>query len=249
MSENRNTHFGYQTVPTEEKTPRVKAVFESVSSKYDIMNDLMSFGIHRLWKQYTVSLSKIRPGDKVLDLASGTGDLAKRFSQRVGPKGLVILSDINEAMLTVGRENMLNAGRCDNLQYVLANAECLPFKRNLFDCVSIAFGLRNVTDKARALKSMYHVLKPGGRLLILEFSHPTLPGLKPLYDAYSFSLLPLMGKLIANDSDSYRYLAESIRMHPKQDTLRDMVLEAGFDECEYQNLTGGIVALHTAFKY
>lgn len=249
MSKSGNTHFGYQTVSVEEKAPRVKAVFESVAGKYDIMNDLMSFGIHRLWKHYTVSLSKMRPGDKVLDLASGTGDLAKRFSQRVGPKGTVILSDINEAMLSVGRENMLNAGLCGNLQYVIANAECLPFRRNMFDCVSIAFGLRNVTDKAKALKSMYQVIKPGGRVLILEFSHPTLPGLKPLYDVYSFSLLPLMGKLIANDSESYRYLAESIRMHPTQEGLKEMILEAGFDECHYENLTGGIVALHTAFKY
>jgi demethylmenaquinone methyltransferase/2-methoxy-6-polyprenyl-1,4-benzoquinol methylase len=249
MVDKEKTHFGYQEVPVDEKQSRVKSVFESVANKYDIMNDLMSFGVHRLWKRYTASLSKIKPGQRVLDVASGSGDLAKLFSKRVGQNGHVVLSDINEAMLNVGRENMLNEGIAHNVSYVIANAETLPFKDNDFDCLSIAFGLRNVTDKDKALRSMYRVIKPGGRLLILEFSTPSVPGLKPLYDAYSFSILPLMGKIIANDSESYRYLAESIRMHPAQAPLKEMILNAGFEDCEYHNLTGGIVALHTAMKY
>lgn len=249
MLDSEKTHFGYQEVPVEEKQSRVKSVFESVASEYDLMNDLMSMGVHRLWKRYTARLSAIRPGQRVLDVASGSGDLAKLFSKKVGPKGHVILSDINGAMLKVGRDNMFNHGIVDNVSYVEANAEKLPFQANYFHCVSIAFGLRNVTDKDKALRSMFHVLKPGGQLLILEFSTPVLPGLKPLYDAYSFSALPLMGKIIANDSESYRYLAESIRMHPSQDALKDMIHNAGFEDCEYHNLTGGIVALHTAYKY
>ncbi len=242
------THFGYQQVPVEEKEKRVAGVFHSVAAKYDLMNDLMSFGIHRLWKFFTVQLAGVRRGQRVLDLAGGTGDLAARFSALVGPEGEVVLADINESMLRVGRDNLTNKGVVGNLEYVQANAECLPFPGNHFDCITIAFGLRNVTDKDAALRSMYRVLKPGGRLLVLEFSKPTVPGLNKLYDAYSFTLLPLMGKLVTNDADSYRYLAESIRMHPDQETLRGMMEEAGFERCDYHNLTGGIVAVHRGFK-
>jgi len=242
------THFGYQQVPVEEKEKRVAGVFHSVAAKYDLMNDLMSFGIHRLWKFFTVQLAGVRRGQRVLDLAGGTGDLAARFSALVGPEGEVVLADINESMLRVGRDNLTNKGVVGNLEYVQANAECLPFPDNHFDCITIAFGLRNVTDKDAALRSMYRVLKPGGRLLVLEFSKPTVPGLNKLYDAYSFTLLPLMGKLVTNDADSYRYLAESIRMHPDQETLRGMMEQAGFERCDYHNLTGGIVAVHRGFK-
>ncbi len=242
------THFGYQQVPVEEKEKRVAGVFHSVAAKYDLMNDLMSFGIHRVWKFFTVQLAGVRRGQRVLDLAGGTGDLAARFSALVGPEGEVVLADINESMLQVGRDNLTNKGVVGNLEYVQANAECLPFPDNYFDCITIAFGLRNVTDKDAALCSMYRVLKPGGRLLVLEFSKPTVPGLNKLYDAYSFTLLPLMGKLVTNDADSYRYLAESIRMHPDQETLRKMMEQAGFERCDYHNLTGGIVAVHRGFK-
>ncbi len=242
------THFGYQQVPVEEKEKRVAGVFHSVAAKYDLMNDLMSFGIHRIWKFFTVQLAGVRRGQRVLDLAGGTGDLAARFSALVGPEGEVVLADINESMLQVGRDNLTNKGVVGNLEYVQANAECLPFPDDYFDCITIAFGLRNVTDKEAALRSMHRVLKPGGRLLVLEFSKPTVPGLNKLYDAYSFTLLPLMGKLVTNDADSYRYLAESIRMHPDQETLRKMMEEAGFERCDYHNLTGGIVAVHRGFK-
>lgn len=242
------THFGYETVNKAEKQARVAEVFTSVAKKYDIMNDLMSFGIHRLWKRFAISLSGVRSGQHVLDIAGGTGDLAKVFSREVGRRGHVVLSDINAAMLEVGRERLINAG-CNNVDFILANAETLaPFEDNSFDLVTISFGLRNVTDKDAALKSMFRVLKPGGRLLILEFSKPIFEPLSKAYDLYSFTALPLMGKLVANDSESYQYLAESIRMHPNQQTLKQMMQEAGFENCDYHNLTGGIVAVHRGFK-
>ncbi|MBB3106354.1 demethylmenaquinone methyltransferase/2-methoxy-6-polyprenyl-1,4-benzoquinol methylase [Psychrobacter luti] len=245
---NEQTHFGYQTVNKAEKQARVADVFTSVAKKYDIMNDLMSFGIHRLWKRYAISLSGVRAGQHVLDIAGGTGDLAKVFSREVGRNGKVVLSDINAAMLEVGRERLINAG-CNNVDFVLANAETLaPFDDNSFDLLTISFGLRNVTDKDAALKSMYRVLKPGGRLLILEFSKPVFEPLSKAYDLYSFTALPMMGKLVANDSESYKYLAESIRMHPDQQTLKQMMQQAGFENCDYHNLTAGIVAVHRGFK-
>lgn len=242
------THFGYKKVKKAEKQARVADVFTSVAKKYDIMNDLMSFGIHRLWKRYAISLSGVRAGQHVLDIAGGTGDLAKVFSREVGRSGHVVLSDINEAMLEVGRERLLNAG-CNNVDFVLANAETLaPFDDNSFDLLTISFGLRNVTDKDAALRSMYRVLKPGGRLLILEFSKPIFEPLSKAYDIYSFTALPVMGKLVAGDSESYQYLAESIRMHPNQQTLKQMMETAGFENCDYHNLTAGIVAVHRGFK-
>lgn len=242
------TDFGYQKVPLEEKKQRVAGVFHSVAAKYDVMNDLMSLGIHRLWKRYTIELSGVRRGHRVLDLAGGTGDLAQRFARMVGDTGEVVLADINESMLRQGRDRLVDAGVVGNLRYVQANAEHLPFPDSHFDCITIAFGLRNVTDKAAALASMYRVLKPGGRVLVLEFSKPALPGLKPLYDLYSFTMLPMMGRLVAGDAASYRYLAESIRMHPDQETLKSMMETAGFERCDYHNLSGGIVALHRGYK-
>ena len=242
------THFGYQSVRAEDKAQKVAEVFHSVASKYDIMNDLMSFGIHRLWKRFAINMSGVRRGQQVLDIAGGTGDLAKVFSREVGPSGHVVLSDINESMLNVGRDRLLDAG-CTNVDFVLANAETLePFADNSFDLVTISFGLRNVTDKDAALQAMYRVLKPGGRLLILEFSKPVFEPFSKLYDLYSFTALPIMGKLVANDSESYKYLAESIRMHPDQRTLKGMMEQAGFQSCDYHNLTGGIVAVHRGFK-
>jgi len=242
------THFGYQQVPKSEKAGKVAEVFHSVASKYDLMNDLMSLGIHRLWKRFTIEMSGVRRGQTVLDIAGGTGDLTAQFSRLVGPEGKVVLADINASMLEVGRERLADRGVVGNVEYAQANAECLPFPDNTFDCVSIAFGLRNVTDKDKALASMHRVLKPGGRLLVLEFSKPVLPGLSPVYDAYSFTILPLLGQLIAGDASSYRYLAESIRMHPDQETLKGMMEQVGFVRCDYHNLTGGIVALHRGFK-
>ena len=208
----------------------------------------MSFGVHRLWKRFTIGQSGVRAGQSVLDLAGGTGDLAAKLQKRVGSGGTVVLSDINQSMLSVGRDRMLDAGITGNLQYTLADAEQLPFAENSFHCVTMAFGLRNVTDKQRALHSIFSTLKPGGRLLVLEFSKPVLPLLSRAYDAYSFSALPAMGKLVANDADSYRYLAESIRKHPDQESLLEMFQLAGFERCEYHNLTGGIVALHKGYK-
>jgi demethylmenaquinone methyltransferase/2-methoxy-6-polyprenyl-1,4-benzoquinol methylase len=248
MSEKKTTHFGYQEVPIEEKARKVAGVFHSVADKYDVMNDLMSMGVHRLWKRFTIEQAAVKKGQRVLDLAGGTGDLALRFSRLVGPDGEVVLSDINASMLARGRERLTDEGVAGNIEYVQANAETLPFPDNHFDLITIAFGLRNVTDKDKALRSMHRVLKPGGRLLVLEFSKPTAPGLSPVYDVYSFKLLPFMGKLVANDAESYRYLAESIRMHPDQETLKGMMEEAGFERCEYFNLTGGIVALHSGYK-
>ncbi|MDH5485876.1 MAG: bifunctional demethylmenaquinone methyltransferase/2-methoxy-6-polyprenyl-1,4-benzoquinol methylase UbiE, partial [Gammaproteobacteria bacterium] len=240
--------FGYEEVPVAEKVRRVAGVFHSVADKYDVMNDVMSLGVHRLWKRYTLGQTGLKAGQRALDLAGGTGDLAMRMSRMVGPAGEVVLSDINASMLSRGRERLLDEGIAGNVRYVQANAECLPFPDDYFDCITIAFGLRNVTDKDQALRSMYRVLKPGGRLLILEFSKPVAPGLAPIYDTYSFKLLPMMGKLIANDEDSYRYLAESIRMHPDQQTLKGMMDGAGFAKTTFHNMTGGIVALHKGFK-
>ena len=248
MSERETTHFGYQEVPVEEKAGRVRQVFDSVASRYDLMNDLMSLGIHRLWKRQAVALAGVRRGQRVLDLASGTGDLAERFAGIVGADGLVVMSDINAAMLTQGRDRLLDLGRVGNLSYSLANAERLPFASEAFDCVTIGFGLRNVTHKEWALAEMLRVLRPGGRALILEFSHPTSRALGRLYDLYSFSMLPGLGQLIAKDAESYRYLAESIRMHPDQETLKSMMETAGFERCGYFNLSGGIVAIHRGYK-
>ncbi len=245
----KTTHFGYQDVPVSEKASRVADVFHSVAGKYDFMNDLMSFGIHRLWKRVTMEHSGAKYGDTILDLAGGTGDLAAKFSDRVGPQGCVVLSDINSSMLEAGRDKLIDKGLVGNIEYAQANAECLPFENDTFHCITIAFGLRNVTDKAMALESMYRVLKPGGRLLILEFSKPVLPMLSKMYDAYSFTALPALGKLVAGDGDSYRYLAESIRMHPDQETLKSMMDSAGYERTEYFNMAGGIVALHKGFKF
>ena len=244
----KTTHFGYEEVPYEEKVRKVAGVFHSVAGKYDLMNDLMSMGIHRLWKRYTIDMSGVRRGDHVLDLAGGTGDLAEKFSRMVGPKGSVTLADINESMLRMGRDRLINDGFVGNVRYVQANAECLPFPDNYFDAITLAVGLRNVTDKEAALRSMFRVLKPGKPLLVLEFSKPVIKPLSPLYDAYSFKILPMLGKLFANDPDSYRYLAESIRKHPDQETLKGMMEAAGFERCEYFNLSGGIVALHRGIK-
>ncbi|MGD9408821.1 bifunctional demethylmenaquinone methyltransferase/2-methoxy-6-polyprenyl-1,4-benzoquinol methylase UbiE [Thiohalocapsa sp.] len=242
------THFGYEEVPVGEKQDRVRAVFDSVASRYDLMNDLMSLGIHRLWKRRTVELAGVRRGQRVLDLAAGTGDLAERFARIVGADGEVVMSDINQAMLEQGRSRLVNAGLVGNLDYVLANAEALPFATDSFDCITIGFGLRNVTHKQLALNEMYRVLRPGGRALILEFSHPTTKPLEKAYDAYSFTVLPTLGRLVAGDSASYRYLAESIRMHPDQETLLGMMEQAGFERGSYENHTGGIVAIHRGYK-
>ncbi|RDH40547.1 MAG: bifunctional demethylmenaquinone methyltransferase/2-methoxy-6-polyprenyl-1,4-benzoquinol methylase UbiE [Candidatus Aquirickettsiella gammari] len=242
------TDFGYKTIPLSEKTTRVAEIFQSVANQYDLMNDLMSLGLHRLWKKFALELAQLRPGDKVLDVAGGTGDLAKAFIKRVGTRGKVTLLDINAAMLKIGRDRLIDAGLID-IPAIQANAECLPFAEDSFDCLSIAFGLRNVTNKTNALKSMYRVLKPGGRLLVLEFSKPALGFLQSLYDSYSFEFLPKLGAWIANDEASYRYLVESIRRHPDQETLKSLILASGFDECEYHNLSGGIVALHRAWKF
>lgn len=247
--QNKTTHFGFKEVPTEKKVEAVAQVFHSVAAKYDIMNDLMSGGVHRLWKRHTISQSGVRAGQTVLDIAGGTGDLTLKFSRLVGSQGQVILADINDSMLKVGRDKLANKGIVGNVKFVQANAEELPFPDDTFDCITIAFGLRNVTDKSKALASMYRVLKPGGRLLVLEFSKPESELLSQVYDQYSFRLLPTMGKLIANDSESYRYLAESIRMHPDQETLKGMMDEVGFERTSFQNLTGGIVALHKGFKF
>ncbi|MGD8264967.1 MAG: bifunctional demethylmenaquinone methyltransferase/2-methoxy-6-polyprenyl-1,4-benzoquinol methylase UbiE [Chromatiales bacterium] len=244
----KTTHFGFETVNVDEKAERVRTVFDSVASRYDIMNDLMSFGIHRLWKHIAVDLAGVRSGMKVLDLASGTGDLASRFAGLVGSDGEVVMSDINLAMLEEGRKRMVDEGYAGNIEYMQIDAESIPFPDNSFHVVTIAFGLRNVTDKDQALREMYRVLKPGGRALVLEFSKPVSKPLEKLYDFYSFKALPLMGKLVARDADSYRYLAESIRMHPDQETLRGMMEEAGFERCDFHNLTGGIVAVHRGFK-
>lgn len=243
------TDFGFKKVNKSEKVSMVADVFHSVAAKYDVMNDVMSMGVHRLWKRYTIDCSGVKSGQRVLDLAGGTGDLAAKFSRIVGEKGQVVLADINHSMLKVGKEKLTNMGIIGNIDYVQANAEELPFPDNHFDLITIAFGLRNVTDKSAALASMFRVLKPGGRLLVLEFSKPSSEALSKVYDAYSFHVLPRMGQLVANDAESYRYLAESIRMHPDQDTLEGMMQEVGFEQTSYHNLTGGIVALHRGFKF
>jgi len=248
-SNDNTTHFGYQTVDKNEKESKVASVFHSVAAQYDVMNDLMSFGIHRLWKRFTIDASGVRPGNKVLDLAGGTGDLTAKFSQLVGREGKVILADINSSMLNVGRDKLRDKGLVQNIEYVQANAQYLPFEDNTFDIVTIAFGLRNVTDKDMALRSIYRVLKPGGRLLVLEFSKPEHEIISKAYDFYSFNILPKMGELVAKDGDSYQYLAESIRMHPDQETLKDMMDTAGFEQTSFKNLTGGVVALHKGYKF
>ena len=242
-----NTHFGYQAVPVQDKARHVRDVFDSVASKYDIMNDLMSVGLHRLWKRYTIDQAAVRPGQTVLDLAGGTGDLAQKFAPIVGSTGRIVLADINLSMLLQGRKRLVDAGIAGNLDIAQVDAERLPFAAASFDCITIAFGLRNVTDKQAALDSMYRVLRPGGKALILEFSKPA-DALRPAYDLYSFKILPVLGKLVANDEDSYQYLAESIRMHPDQETLLRMMQEAGFERCRYHNLAGGIVALHVGYR-
>lgn len=247
MTDN-TTHFGFKRVAAEEKVNLVRGVFDSVAEHYDIMNDLMSLGIHRIWKRLAVQFSNVRKGEHVLDLAGGTGDLTVLFEDRVGAEGSVILADINAQMLRTGRDRLIDKGLVDNVRYTQVNAECLPFANNSFDCVCIGFGLRNVTDKDAALRSMYRVLKPGGRAIILEFSHPIDPVTEKVYDFYSFNLLPKIGKWVAKDEDSYRYLAESIRMHPKQDELKAMMETAGFERCEYFNMTQGIVAVHRGYK-
>lgn len=245
----KTTHFGFESVAWGEKEKKVAEVFHSVAKNYDQMNDLMSFGIHHLWKRFTIELSQVRQGQVVLDLAGGSGDLTRLLAKKVGDSGQVFLTDINEAMLHVGRDRLLDQGLSNNVHFVQGNAQCLPFENNSFDCITMAFGLRNVTDKDEALRSMYRVCKPGGKLMVLEFSTPTLPGLKPVYDWYSFNILPKIGKLFAQDEKSYQYLAESIRMHPPQNQLKEMIEGAGFEDCHYHNLSGGIVALHIAYKY
>ena len=243
------THFGFKDVATNQKAAMVADVFHSVAGKYDLMNDLMSMGIHRLWKRFAIDCSGVRAGHKVLDIAGGTGDLTAKFSRIVGQSGQVVLADINDSMLKVGRDKLIDKGIIGNVGYVQANAEALPFPDNSFDLITIAFGLRNVTDKDKALASMHRVLKPGGRLLVLEFSKPSNELLSKAYDFYSFHALPKMGQLVAGDAESYQYLAESIRMHPDQETLKQMMENVGFEQTSYHNLTGGIVALHRGFKF
>ncbi len=241
------THFGYKTVSTADKAARVRDVFDSVADRYDLMNDLMSAGLHRLWKRRTIAQAGLRPGNVVLDLAGGTGDLAREFSRKVGKRGHVVLADINAAMLQQGRRRLIDAGISGNVSIVQTDAQQLPFDSGSFDCIAMAFGLRNVTDKDAALASMFRVLKPGGKAMILEFSKPA-EAIKPAYDLYSFKVLPTLGKLVADDPDSYQYLAESIRMHPNQETLKHMMEAAGFERCRYNNMAAGIVALHIGYR-
>lgn len=245
----KTTHFGYRKVRPQEKTQLVEKVFHSVFEKYDLMNDLMSFGLHRLWKCMAINAANIRPGQTILDLAAGTGDLSKACAKQVGKTGKVVMTDINASMLQKGRARLEDEGYVGNICYVQANAEDLPFADNYFDRILIGFGLRNVTDKAKALQSMYRVLKPGGKLVVLEFSHPKYRWLDKLYHHYSFKVIPKIGEVITHDRKSYQYLVESIRMHPDQETLKSMMMVSGFEDVAYQNLNGGIVALHTGHKY
>ena len=245
----KKTHFGFTDVDVDEKQDLVGNVFRSVASNYDIMNDAMSFGVHRAWKWFAIAQSGVTKGHKVLDLAAGSGDLSLKFAQKVGVDGRVIVTDINEAMLEQGRRRMADAGQLGNVEFCIVNAENLPFEDNSFDCISISFGLRNVTNKDKALESIQRCLKPGGRAIILEFSTPTNESFRKIYDAYSFNVIPKMGELISNDRDSYQYLVESIRKHPHQEELKQMMLDASFDKVRYHNLTGGVVALHIGYKY
>ncbi len=244
----KTTHFGFEDVSWNDKARRVRGVFDSVAPRYDLMNDLMSGGLHRVWKEFTLSLTQLRAGQRALDVAAGTGDLAAGLAQQVGPSGLVVMTDINSAMLDRGRDRLLDRGVVGNVQYVQANAEKLPFAAGSFDCVTIGFGLRNVTDQPAAVASMARVLKPGGQLLVLEFSKPADAGLRTLYDAFSFRVLPTLGRVVANDEASYRYLAESIRRHPDQETLLGILRDAGLADCRYHNLAGGIVAVHRGYR-
>lgn len=248
VEDKNTTHFGYKEVATKDKAKHVAAVFDLVANKYDLMNDLMSMGIHRLWKLFTIHISGVRCGAKVLDIAGGTGDLALKFSKLVGSTGTVVLADINASMINVGRDRLTDKGITGNIHYVQANVECLPVADNSFDCITIAFGLRNVTNKDAALRSMLRALKPGGQVLILEFSKPAA-WLAPIYDAYSFKLLPKIGKIFSNNEKSYRYLAESIRKSPDQQTLKQMMADAGFKRCDFNNMSAGIVALHSGYKF
>lgn len=248
MAKEDTTHFGYETVKASDKVNRVADVFHSVAPQYDLMNDLMSMGIHRVWKWLTLNMANIKKDSQILDLAGGTGDLAIKMAEELGPKGKIFLGDINYSMLEVGRDRVIDAGLHNTIEGIQCNAECLPFPEDSFDLVTMAFGLRNVTNKDKALQSIYSTLKPGGQCLILEFSKPTSPLLSKIYDLYSFSVLPKLGQLVAKDASSYQYLAESIRMHPNQSTLLEMMENAGFEQCEYHNMTGGIVAVHKGYK-
>ena len=247
-SKTGTTHFGFQEVPIEEKARKVGAIFDSIADRYDLMNDVMSFGIHRLWRRFALKLSGVHRGQRVLDLAGGTGDFTARLARVVGPEGRLVLAEINGTMLLRGRARLMDGGIVENVEYVQADAECLPFPDDYFDCATIAFGLRNMTDQDAALASTCRVLKPGGSVIILEFSHPTFRRLRPLYDFWSFNVLPLMGRLIIGDGDGCRYLAQSIRVHPDQDELREMMGHAAFQRCEYFNLSGGVVAVHRGYK-
>jgi demethylmenaquinone methyltransferase/2-methoxy-6-polyprenyl-1,4-benzoquinol methylase len=249
QQKNRETDFGFEQVSWTEKARRVRGVFDSVADRYDVMNDLMSAGTHRLWKRFALSCTNLRAGQRALDVAGGTGDLSLGMLRQVGSAGHVVLTDINAEMLARGRDRLIDAGFAGRFSVAQANAECLPFTPAQFNCVTIGFGLRNVTDKPAALRSMRSMLKPGGQLIVLEFSRLAIPALRPLYDAYSFSILPKIGELVAGDAASYRYLAESIRKHPDQDTLLSMMQDAGLEDCSFQNLAGGIVAVHRGYVY